>query len=265
MAETVSGSDPPQQPGVGHEVVCLRCDWTGETDSETCPRCEALLYRLWGSTNPSEVTPSRPQPPPADDRVPSSTVDEPQEDDSVPPAVSIIVSRRKWLLVGAVTLGALWIVATHGPFDGHQAPIVSVQTPSQTDSPAAPQAFACKPRDLTFDKKSMKLTGAWIADDGGVYYLRQIGNDLWWQGMSGIETGSEATLGKEWNNVLHGTIGHDLRIQADWADVPRGEVYGHGTLSLQVVPGRDGMTTIRKLGESGTGFGGGVWKPCTPN
>jgi len=136
-------------------------------------------------------------------------------------------------------------------------------TSSQDDPSAAPQAFACAPRDLPFDKQSMDLTGAWIANDRGVYYLRQIGNVLWWQGMNGVG-GDEASLGTGFDNVLHGTIGHDLRIEADWADVPRGEILGHGTLSLQVVEGNDGTAKIRKLDETGTGFGGSMWKPCTP-
>jgi hypothetical protein len=265
MAETESGSDPAPEPRVSADAICLRCDWTGETDSETCPRCQARVYRLWESTKPSGVTPSHPQPPSADDGESSSTVDGPQEDDNVPRSVSVAVRGGKWLIVGGLAVAALWIVASGGPFDRDQAPIVPIQTASQTDPSAAPQTFACEPRDLTFDSKSMNLTGAWIADDGGLYYLRQIRNDLWWQGMNGAKTGNEATLGKEWNNVLHGTIGHDLRIQADWADVPRGEILGHGTLTLQVVEEKDGMATIRKLDETGTGFGGDVWKPCTPN
>jgi ribosomal protein L40E len=138
MAETVSGNDPaPQESRVGDDAICLRCDWTGATDSETCPRCEAPLYRLSESTKPFGVSPSpRPQPPSADDRVPSSPVEVPQEDDNGPPAAPVAVSRRKWLIVGAVAVGALWIVATGGPFDRHQAPIVSPKA-SGAASPSA--------------------------------------------------------------------------------------------------------------------------------
>jgi hypothetical protein len=31
------------------------------------------------------------------------------------------------------------------------------------------------------------LTGTWIANDGGTYYIRQTGNELWWAGFS-VET-----------------------------------------------------------------------------
>jgi len=34
------------------ERLCLRCDWTGETERDGCPRCGAALYRLG---HPSEV------------------------------------------------------------------------------------------------------------------------------------------------------------------------------------------------------------------
>jgi hypothetical protein len=137
MADTVSGIDlPPQEPGGGGGASCLRCDWTGEADSETCPRCEALLYRSPESTRPSEFTPSRSQPPSADGPVPSSTVEEPQEDDHVPPAVSVIVNRRKWLIVGVVAVAVLWIVAASGLFDRNQAPIMSA-TASGAGIPSA--------------------------------------------------------------------------------------------------------------------------------
>ena len=29
------------------------------------------------------------------------------------------------------------------------------------------------------------LTGTWVANDGGTYFLRQIGDTLWWLGLSG--------------------------------------------------------------------------------
>ena len=48
------------------ERVCLRCDWTGETDVAVCPNCGAALYRVPEPTTPREVTPAPgPQPHPA--------------------------------------------------------------------------------------------------------------------------------------------------------------------------------------------------------
>jgi Tol biopolymer transport system component len=129
MAETGSDSDPePQESRLGDAGldalrICLRCDWTGDTDSENCPRCEAPLYRLPESTKPLGVTPiPRPQPHSAGDTIPSPPVKVPQEDHNVPPAVPAAVSRRWWVIVGGFTLAALLIVATGGPFDRLHVP-----------------------------------------------------------------------------------------------------------------------------------------------
>jgi hypothetical protein len=37
--------------------------------------------------------------------------------------------------------------------------------------------------------QNINLTGAWKANDGGTYYIRNIGNDVWWLGTSGNDDG----------------------------------------------------------------------------
>ncbi len=32
--------------------------------------------------------------------------------------------------------------------------------------------------------QNINLTGTWKANDGGTYYIRNIGNDVWWLGIS---------------------------------------------------------------------------------
>jgi Tol biopolymer transport system component len=113
------------------ERVCLRCDWTGETDGAGCPHCGAALYRQPESTEPREVTPMpRPQPHSAGDRVSSSPVEAPQEGGSVPPAVPVAASRRWWLIGGgAFAVAAVLIVATGGPFDRTQQAVTRPTVP----------------------------------------------------------------------------------------------------------------------------------------
>ena len=107
--------------------VCLRCDWTGETDGETCPRCGAALYRIPESTKPREVTPPpHRQPHPASEPMPSSPIEAAQDDESVPPAVPVAANRRWWAIAGgAFAVAAVWVVATGGPFARTNAPIAS--------------------------------------------------------------------------------------------------------------------------------------------
>ena len=90
------------------------------------------------------------------------------------------------------------------------------------------------------------LTGRWTANDGGTYYIRQLGAELWWYGESGDG-------GNNWSNVLHATL-QGNRAVGRWADVPHGGIHGAGEMELQVVsPNR--LVATRKTG----GFGGTEW------
>jgi hypothetical protein len=46
--------------------------------------------------------------------------------------------------------------------------------------------------------QNINLTGTWKANDGGTYYIRNIGNDFWWLGISSNDDG------KAFSNVLKG-------------------------------------------------------------
>ena len=159
-------------------------------------------------------------------------------------------------------LGAILALAACGTT---ASPSASVQA-SATNKPASqpPELFAvvCQPAPKAFDPSNLDLTGAWAADGGGIYYLRQLGSVVWWNGMSGRE-GSPLDLGREWNNVGRGEI-NGLQIDVEWADVPRSQDTGQGTLTLSIEDDGTGNVQIRKVSETGTGFGGRVWTPCVP-
>ena len=105
------------------------------------------------------------------------------------------------------------------------------------------------------------LTGTWRADDGGVYYLRQAGDCLWWFGMSFDEldeSGGQPPWG--WANVALGRIVDDV-IYLEWGDVV-GNFPGRGTLTLEVSSDGD---HIDKIDELRPGFfGGSSWERLTP-
>ena len=70
----------------------------------------------------------------------------------------------------------------------------------------------CTPAEVKFDPKAtIDLTGAWAGDDGGIYYVRQRDNVIWWNGMSSRNYPAEV-LGRDWNNVGRGEINDDLTI-----------------------------------------------------
>jgi len=89
------------------------------------------------------------------------------------------------------------------------------------------------------------LTGTWKCNDGGTYFIRQDGNELWWFGRS--------PNGASFTNVFHGTIRRDV-IEGTWADVPPGSARHSGELILQI---RSDNRLVRTR-QTGT-FSGSEW------
>lgn len=178
-------------------------------------------------------------------------------------------TRRLFLLAG-MAMGVTACGASSSPSQT-SSPSVSVQAstvasasptraPSPTPSPAV--AVACDKAPMAFNASRVDLTGAWAGDDGGIYYLRQVGSIVWWNGMSGRD-GRPSDLGRDWNNVGRGEI-DGLTVQVEWADVPRGGILGDGTLTLTIEDDGTGNVRIAKASETGTGFGNSLWTPCKP-
>ena len=92
------------------------------------------------------------------------------------------------------------------------------------------------------------LTGQWSCNDGGTYYLRQIGKELHWYGEASF-SGQPA-----WANVFNGSIS-DGRISGKWADVPKGRSSGAGNLVLEI---KNQGTVLRSVEKTG-GFKGSRW------
>ncbi len=89
---------------------------------------------------------------------------------------------------------------------------------------------------------NINLTGTWKADDGGIYYIRNIGNDVWWLGISGSDDG------KTFSNVLKGYFHkNNGTIIAEYADIPKGSNKYHGTLTLSI----ESDTLLQKINETG--------------
>jgi hypothetical protein len=96
---------------------------------------------------------------------------------------------------------------------------------------------------------NVNMTGAWGADDIGTYYMHQIGNTLWWLGLSRDQ-------GRTFANVFHGTVAGEV-IRGDWIDVPMGQtaILGNGGLTLS---GGTLSTELLKISQSGI-FGALTW------
>src|SRR5436853_6861282 len=69
-----------------------------------------------------------------------------------------------------------------------------------------------------------ELNGYYLSDDGGAYFIRQIGDHVYWFGED--PNGAYA-------NVLVGTISGN-KITARYWDVPKGKTQGMGEITLTI-------------------------------
>jgi hypothetical protein len=96
--------------------------------------------------------------------------------------------------------------------------------------------------------QNINLTGIWKANDEGTYYIRNIGNDVWWLGISSNDDG------KTFSNILKGQIHtNNKTITADWSDIPRGTNGYYGKLALSI----DSNTMLHKVNERNYNKSGG--------
>ena len=121
----------------------------------------------------------------------------------------------------------------------------------KTSGPFSPTVFRkkLKPRNLPGIRSaaytSDGITGLWNGNDGGIYYMRQLGNNVIWYGEK--INGSVV----DFSNIAIGTRSGNT-ISLVWADVPKGRNVEHGSLNLQLMGNRISKT-------SGNGFGGSSW------
>ncbi|MDZ8263456.1 hypothetical protein [Nostoc sp. ChiQUE01b] len=70
------------------------------------------------------------------------------------------------------------------------------------------------------------LSGVWQSNDGGTYYVTQVGNQVWWYGQS-------ADGGVGYTNVFRGILVGD-RATGEWVDVPKGGNRNVGVVSIEI-------------------------------
>jgi hypothetical protein len=95
--------------------------------------------------------------------------------------------------------------------------------------------------------QAFDLNGVWRSNDGGIYYVRQTGNQLWWYGESGS--------GGIYSNVFQGTIINDS-VTGQWVDVPKGANRGSGSMSLRIVSNN---SFVQTTSPALSGFGPVQW------
>lgn len=101
-----------------------------------------------------------------------------------------------------------------------------------------------------------ELTGAWAGNDSGVYYIRHVGDCVWWFGteVTEIERGQTGQPG--FANVAGGRM-VGTRIDLEWADVPLGNTVNGGGLTF-VYDELNGQLTLTEQRGGQRPFGGTV-------
>lgn len=142
-------------------------------------------------------------------------------------------------------------------------PTASTVLPALTAAPTTAIAlYSCPRRTLTWDGASaIDLTGTWAGDDQGVYYVRQLGDQVWWLGMSGVGR-SVVDRGSDWTNVYFGKLSGNT-VTGTYADVPGGKIQDNGPVVMKLTPTSDGgIKLVRTDPLLATGFGGTLLTPC---
>jgi S-formylglutathione hydrolase FrmB len=156
----------------------------------------------------------------------------------------------------AAAITALLLASTTGSLAQSTGPEPSAQPRAAVVTRRA----VCDVKARPFDAAHIDLTGAWRGNDDGVYYIRQVGSNVFWNGMSDLDGPSDA-LGRSWNNVAMGPLeGTTLTLQ--WADVPRSASGGSGELVIEVVADVQGNIQLVTTA-GGENFGGHLFRPCT--
>jgi hypothetical protein len=93
-----------------------------------------------------------------------------------------------------------------------------------------------------------ELTGAWDGSEGGVYYIRQIGECVWWFGTEIDEIVPGLTGQPGFANVASGRL-EGTRLDVEFVDVPVGDVLGGGGLTFVYSAENDQLMLVEQRGD----------------
>ena len=91
------------------------------------------------------------------------------------------------------------------------------------------------------------ISGVWRADDGGTYTIKQSGNTVSWEGVSGDG-------GRRWTHTFNGELQGNVVI-GQFFDHEPGASRGVGNLSVKIIS----KNRLEKVVGAGREFGGSLW------
>ena len=107
-----------------------------------------------------------------------------------------------------------------------------------------------------------ELTGAWAGNDTGTYYIRQVGDCVWWFGTEVREIEAGATDQRGFANVASGRI-VGTQLDLEWVDLPLGDTVNGGGLTF-IYDAELGELTLAEQRGGRLPFGGTVLTRIEP-
>jgi hypothetical protein len=164
------------------------------------------------------------------------------------------------VLTVALALAGCGDAAPSPPAPSDPASSAPYPSPGASTTPGDLSAIAC----ATADPEDVgELTGAWAGNDSGVYYIRQVGDCVWWFGteIGDIEPGLTGQSG--FANVASGRLA-GTTLEVEWADLPMGDILGGGGLTFVYDEANDRLTMTEQRGDW-VPFGGSVLTRIEPS
>jgi len=98
------------------------------------------------------------------------------------------------------------------------------------------------------DSTNTAISGVYTCSEGGTYYVKSDGKNLYWVGES-------ADGGKSWTNIFIGKV-EGSKVKGKWYDLPKGRNGGSGDLEVLLAADCMSFNWVEGTG----GFGGRQWK-----
>jgi hypothetical protein len=108
-----------------------------------------------------------------------------------------------------------------------------------------------------------ELTGAWAGNDTGVYYIRQVGDCVWWFATEVRDIELGPTNQRGFANVASGRI-VGTQVDLEWVDVPLGYTVNGGGLTY-IYDEELGELTLAEQRGGRLPFGGTVLTRIQPD
>lgn len=142
---------------------------------------------------------------------------------------------------GIAILAALLLISTAG---SAQDEMIDREMAQTLDGERVVMGVEMAPLEGVVFLPGIDLTGVYMGKPDGVYYLRQMGNSVYWYGEQ-----KSQSYPPFWSNVGIGTLnGNQLTV--NWADIPKGATMNSGTAVLEVSQPQ-GMTVLTVLQQTG--------------